>query len=195
MCHAVHQTPFLADVPYNKLLVWFKVSDSGMPSILDPHKNSGMSCSCPESWRSCSSVSADWSLHRLQQVIDGADVGVGQLKALNMGLDSTWVAQFRPPLGQTLPLKGQDQLFCMHCKKWVRTSYPACIARNGDSSLVAGTAVCWQPLKVRATSPIHRPVGPVWGGGAFPLRLWGAGPFLRYPDPKRHIENILKNKP
>lgn len=117
VCHAVHQTTFLADVPCNKLLVWFKASS--MPSILDPHETSGMSCSCPESWRSYSSVSADWSLHRLQQVIGGADIGVGQLKALNMGLDSNWVGQFRPPLGQTLPPR-------------VRTSYPACIARNGS---------------------------------------------------------------
>jgi len=35
----------------------------------------------------------DWSLHDLQQFIDGVDFGVDQLKALNLGLDGSWACQ------------------------------------------------------------------------------------------------------
>jgi hypothetical protein len=41
-------------------------------------------CRC--SWRPCSFGFADWSLHVLQQCIDGVDVGVGQFKALGWSL-------------------------------------------------------------------------------------------------------------
>lgn len=183
VCYAEPQTTLLADVPCNKLLVWLKVSGFWYAINIAPPRKL-WDVLLLQAWRSCNSVSADWSLHRLQQLIGGADIGVDQLKALNMGLDSSWVGQFRPPLGQTLPPR-------------VRTSYPACIARNGDSSPVAavsvGTAVCWQPLKVRASSAIHRPVGPVLGE-PFPTEAVRGRTRSQVPSPWETYENILKNK-
>ena len=40
-------------------------------------------------WRSCSLVLQVWSLHVLQQFIDEVGVGVGQLKALDLGLSGS----------------------------------------------------------------------------------------------------------
>lgn len=40
-----------------------------------------------------------WSPHMLIQVIDGVDVGVVQLKALDQGLVGSWGGKLRPPPG------------------------------------------------------------------------------------------------
>lgn len=62
-------------------------------SILDARWDSSLiSRRCPGSWRSCSFGSAGLALHVLQQLRDGVDVGVDQLKALDLG---SWAAYQR----------------------------------------------------------------------------------------------------
>jgi hypothetical protein len=55
--------------------------------------SSRISCCCPVSWRSCSFGSAGPGPLSGQQFIDGVDGGVGQLKALDLGLGGSWVGQ------------------------------------------------------------------------------------------------------
>ena len=81
----------------------------------------------------------DQYFHVLQQLIDGVDVGVGQLKALDLGLGDSWVSQLfcthttrmsspaLPRLAQASSGKAADgkkkgQLFCSHA---LRAGSPA----------------------------------------------------------------------
>ena len=48
--------------------------------------SSQISCCCPVSWRSCSVGSGGRTLSHAQNFIGEVDVGVGQIKALNLGL-------------------------------------------------------------------------------------------------------------
>ena len=48
---------------------------------------------CTVSWRSCSFESAGLPFDILQHLIDGVDVGAGQLRALDPSLGSSWAAQ------------------------------------------------------------------------------------------------------
>lgn len=60
-------------------------------SILDPSKNSSqMSCCYPVLWRSCRT-----------SPFYGVDVGVGQVKALDLGLGGSWVGQ---PANSPMPI-------------------------------------------------------------------------------------------
>jgi hypothetical protein len=67
-------------------------------SILDPHWDS--------SWTSCCCCDGDlagldqqdWSLHVLQQFIDGVDVGLGRLRGLDLVLGRSWIGQISMPL-------------------------------------------------------------------------------------------------
>lgn len=64
---------------------------SDRPSSLGPHWNSSwiFHC-CPESWRFCGYPSAVSVLWALQQVKDGAVVRLGQPKAQDVSLGSSW---------------------------------------------------------------------------------------------------------
>lgn len=63
-----------------------------MPSIPDPHGDSSwLSCCCPELWRSCSVCSVGLMDSSLSLV--GSGVGAGQLKAIDLGLDGSWIGQ------------------------------------------------------------------------------------------------------
>lgn len=60
---------------------------STIPSILDLHQNSSqIAFSCPSHGNPVTMVSWYWSLHSLQQVINGTHVGVHQLKTLGVDL-------------------------------------------------------------------------------------------------------------
>lgn len=84
---------------------------------------------CPKSWRSCwyGSIEQRW-LHELQQVTGRVYVGVGQFKALNVGLGNNWVSLFRTPLGLSPSSEGPDQIFQAHD---IRTISLICIVRGG----------------------------------------------------------------
>jgi hypothetical protein len=56
-------------------------------------RSSQISCCCPMSLRSCSFGSSGPAPYMLQQCIDGVDVGVRRLKALDLGLGGSWVGQ------------------------------------------------------------------------------------------------------
>ena len=49
-------------------------------------------------------VLQDWSLHVLQQVIDGVVVGMGQIKTLHVGLGGSCIAYPGPP-SEPIPLR------------------------------------------------------------------------------------------
>jgi len=67
-------------------LVWFQASEFCYTINTRSHQDSSwISCCYHVSWRTCSFGSAGLA-HTFQQVIDGEDVGVGQLKALDLGL-------------------------------------------------------------------------------------------------------------
>jgi hypothetical protein len=66
--------------------------DSATQSMLDPHRDFFLiACCCPESWRSCSFDFAGSSPSVLQKFIlnIGVDVGMGQLKALDLEVDGS----------------------------------------------------------------------------------------------------------
>ena len=82
MVYPFVHTSLLANVRYNELLVWFKVSSFWIltgthlsyPVVALGHGDLVVL----DLW--------DWSLHTLQQFINGVDVGMGQFKALDLGL-------------------------------------------------------------------------------------------------------------
>lgn len=82
-------------------------------SILDPHQDSSQrSCYCPVCGDPEALVLYDWAL--LQQFIDRLDVGVGQLRAPNLGPGGSWVGEptiVRGQLWQATQVRGQSQ-FC-----------------------------------------------------------------------------------
>ena len=84
----VPQTPLRADVDLRELLVWsqafcFCYTINTVPSLkflidtllLPTHRDP------------VAMVPQDWALYVLQKHMDGVDVGVGQFKALHVGLD------------------------------------------------------------------------------------------------------------
>ena len=64
-------------------MVWYKALASATLTVLDPHLDLVIAL-CHED--PAALELQDWTLHTLQQFIDGVDVGVGQLKALDLGL-------------------------------------------------------------------------------------------------------------
>lgn len=98
-CSVSHRTPFSpalhTDVHCNELLACFKVSDfcytintgywlrllSDNPVVVLYHRDPA------------ALVLWDKLLHTLQQLIDGIDVGVDQLKTLDLSLGGSWVGQ------------------------------------------------------------------------------------------------------
>lgn len=65
-----------------------------MASILDPHQSSSqISCCCLSHRDPVAIVMQDGSLHMLQQVINGVDVEVRQLKALGVDLGDSLAGQ------------------------------------------------------------------------------------------------------
>lgn len=74
-----------------------------------------MSCCYPQSWRVYGPQ--DRSRHGLQQVLDGVDVGVGQFKALDVGLGDSRVDQPRSPQGHPHP-SGEEQDQLSRCSGW-----------------------------------------------------------------------------
>ncbi|KAL6063261.1 hypothetical protein STEG23_011716, partial [Scotinomys teguina] len=62
-------------------LLVIRESKSGFPK----HSNH---CNCP--WIKFQDLEKDESLHTLQQVIDGVDVGSGQLKAMDVDLSDSY---------------------------------------------------------------------------------------------------------
>lgn len=112
VCHVVH--PFapialLANVHAVSHWSSSRPLTSGISSVLGPHQDfSQISGCCPELWRSYGFWSADQSLHILQQLIDVVDVGVGQLKVLDLGLgDSSPVPMHLGPSLLHHPSEGQ----------------------------------------------------------------------------------------
>lgn len=81
------QIALLANVHCNESLVWFKAQASSASSILDNYR-------APLRYPIIALCNGDplaldlqeWLLHKLQQFTDGVDAGVGQLKALILGL-------------------------------------------------------------------------------------------------------------
>jgi len=63
-------------------------------SVLGPHRDSSqMCCCCPESWRPCSFGSAGQAPSLAPAVHRWVDVAMGQHRALDLGLGSSWVGQ------------------------------------------------------------------------------------------------------
>jgi len=87
VCHrtSVHRS-LLANVHCNESLVWFEVSSFYQYWIV-----TGAPLRYPVFALCHGGPSAldlqDWPFHTLQQIIDGVDIGVGQLKALDLGRD------------------------------------------------------------------------------------------------------------
>ena len=88
MCHGVsHSVSFCLKHVHYKSLVWFKAQASSASSILDNYR-------APLRYPIIALCNGDplaldlqeWLLHKLQQFTDGVDAGVGQLKALDLGL-------------------------------------------------------------------------------------------------------------
>lgn len=120
----------LANVHCSGLLVWFKP----ISSILDPHWDFPLlSCYHSKPWSSwgysstvlvlsCTTtlLHVHIVLHVLQLVIDGVDVKVGQLKAL----DGNWVVTklVNPGLHQELPSQGRAGLGLLCPPHWGQLS-------------------------------------------------------------------------
>jgi hypothetical protein len=77
-------TSFLANVHCNVIATPLAFATL---SKLNPHKDSfQISCIFPVSGDPAAFILQDWPLHVLQQFINEVDVGVGQLKALDLDL-------------------------------------------------------------------------------------------------------------
>lgn len=124
-----------ANVHCSLSLVWTEASGFCYTVIAgSSHDSSWTSCCCSVSLRSCNFGSAGLAPSCIQQFTDG----LGQLKALDLGLSGSWVAQPISSLGPTPPRlalqhcpasspsaaagKGQGQLSCSHA---LRSSSPA----------------------------------------------------------------------
>lgn len=68
------------------------------------------------------------SLHAPQQAIDGLDVGLEHLKALDVGLGGNWVGHSGPPLRLSALGESQSQL---SRNQDVRGNSPECMVRYG----------------------------------------------------------------
>lgn len=84
-----------------------------------------ISCCCPELWRSCFYGSQNWPLFVLQQLIDGVDVWVQQLKAPDLG--GKWVGQQGLLLGPNATTLWGGAIFIMPCHIWEETQPGSCI--------------------------------------------------------------------
>lgn len=96
-CHSVSsfvQTAFLAHVHCNVLLVRFKASGLQHTINIGTPRNSPDILLSPQSCRPSGHGSAGQYFHALQQVIDGVDAGVHQLKALDVYVGGCWAGQF-----------------------------------------------------------------------------------------------------
>jgi hypothetical protein len=90
--HFIH-TSLLTNTHCNELLVSFKISGSRYAINTGSSLGLLLDSLLLLPWRSCSLDLQDRPLHKLQQFIDGMDVGVDQLKTLDLGLCSSWVGQ------------------------------------------------------------------------------------------------------
>lgn len=89
----------------------------------------------------------------LQQAIDGVDVGLGQLKALDDALGDSSVGQSRLPLGPPLSTEGQGQLSCTYT---IMVSCPLPVVRYVASSsgygAISPRVVLSGPVRSEASS-------------------------------------------
>ena len=85
--------------------------DSATQSMLDPHRDFFLiACCCPESWRSCSSGSTGLAPSSTPAVHLRGRCGVGQFKALHLGLrDMSW--SVCRPSSTPPPQTNQGQLY------------------------------------------------------------------------------------
>lgn len=100
LCHSVsHSTPstqtaLLVNVRWNESLVWFQAS--GLCYTINTEFSPGCLSDIPWLlcwWRFWALVLQDLLLHALQQFIDGVNVRMSQLKALDLVLSGSWVSQ------------------------------------------------------------------------------------------------------
>lgn len=94
VCHKVYpfvHTSLLENIHCNESLVWFETSGfCYILSVLDPHWNvSQISCGALCHGDPAALHLQDWPFHALQQFIPEVDVGMGQLKALDLSLGSS----------------------------------------------------------------------------------------------------------
>lgn len=134
---------------------------SGTLSIMKPHfwGSSWICWYCPVSWRSYSFDLLDWPLHALQQFINGADVGLGQFKGLDLSLSIIWAVKPNgsPSLMPSGPTQKQPMQPC--------PALPYCPGEvQGFLSWVL------QPVRDMASSPTLMTPGPI-----LPPALGGEG--------------------
>ena len=89
-CGVSHSIPFCL-INFSSKCHWFgwRFLAFSTVSILDRHQGSScISCCCPVS---AALDLQDPPLHVLKQFIDGADIGAGPLKALDLDLNGSWI--------------------------------------------------------------------------------------------------------
>ena len=90
MCSTVYasvHTSLIANIHCNESLVWFEAS--GFCYTINAGSSQGYPVAVLCRGDPAALNLQDWPYHTLQQFIDGVDVGVGQLKALDLGLDGS----------------------------------------------------------------------------------------------------------
>ena len=139
---------------------WFVLRPlaSAALSILELQENSQILCCCPESWRSCGYGSAGPAPSHAPAVHRWVDVGVGQLKALDLVLEGSGVGQLA-----SSPVPTPPGCALLHCPCWL-TQCCSCPASGQLScSPVSQLAhlhlhhlnqlYCAAPTRCRACSP------------------------------------------
>jgi hypothetical protein len=130
MCHTAYpfaNTSLIANIHCNVSLVWSEVScfcysinTGSSPGLLS------ISPCCPVSWRPSALDLQDWPLYKLQQFLDEVDVGVDQLKDLDLDLNDNWVGQ--PASSPAPTLQGELSSTAL-------ANLPKCHSQQGTESL------------------------------------------------------------
>ena len=131
-----HST-LLSNQPHPQMVIAMCRSSDSKPltsgTSLDPHLNSSWkSFWCPGDLSYI--TLQDQSLHALQQVIDGVDVGECQLQVLDVCLDGSWVV-LTQPLGSLPSGEAWNQLSHFLTLVRGRVSFSKC----GGVALLVGT--------------------------------------------------------
>jgi hypothetical protein len=111
VCHSgphITHRGLLAKVHHNEQLIWFKVS--GFCPAIKSGFSLGFLLDILCHGDPATLILQGWLLHMFQQFIDGVDVGVGQLKALDLSLGSSFIAHpASPPVRASSPACSSQQ--------------------------------------------------------------------------------------
>lgn len=127
--------------------------------ILDPQQNSSrISCCCPESRRSCGYISAGLvpsyapAIHRWDRCWGGTDVGVGQLKALDLTFCGIWVCY--PRDHSHFRQEAEPSLLLPHCL-WLPARGRTCSPRVKERWGLLSKALRYQSGFKKQSRPWH----------------------------------------